>query len=504
MLLAIQGVMNIKIYFQTEPSNLGSSSSSSKPSKVDLNDLPWDPSERQPISSYHPSQKDEIKRAYLLRGPCQPTEHDFPQTNYGSKLRHFNVKWYTGEFGNWLEYNVKADKAYCLHCYLFKECGQNDAFLSEEVRCWNRAWEKFSGHVGKCNSFHNKERKRGEDLLNQAQSIHVAIDKRTDIQKKKKQYRIRLHASARLTKALLNGSLAFRGHDESEESLYRGNFIEFLKVFGELNEEIGKVILSNAPGNNQMTSPSIQNELCNCFAEEVLKKIFEELGDNVFSILVDESRDISKNEQLAMVLRYVDKLGFVKERFIGLVHVMETTALSLKAAIDKLFARHNLSIGRVRGQGYDGASNMSGLDSLLEDVTSFCDKYDIEMVDMKAEYVDPKYRRRKTGITNRDHYMVNNFNTVLDMQIQELGNRFNELAEMYPYDFDFDEKDKLVYELGHYIANVKEDKRFANLNGVVHGVVGYLCHFIANNSLHRGKLIPPGSLGNNFEINLKN
>ncbi|XP_076951539.1 uncharacterized protein LOC143624932 [Bidens hawaiensis] len=306
-----------------------------------------------------------------------------------------------------------------------------------------------------------------------------------------------------------------------------------------------------------MTSPSIQKELCNCFAEEVLKKIFEELGDDVFSILVDESRDISKKEQMAVVLRYVDKLGFVKERFIGLVHVMETTALSLKAAINKLFARHNLSIGRVRGQGYDGANNMSGefsglkalilkenpsayyvhcfahqlqlridliresqrerlglnpevetgsgknqelslaragdtrwsshektihrllslfpsvidmleyienserflltkyilgvtntlcealqrkdqdmlnaiklvkltseglksyrlegFDSLLEDVTSFCYKYDIEVVDMKAEYVDPKYRRRKTGITNRDHYVVNNFNTVLDL-----------------------------------------------------------------------------------------
>ncbi|XP_076941694.1 uncharacterized protein LOC143611369 [Bidens hawaiensis] len=108
-----------------------------------------------------------------------------------------------------------------------------------------------------------------------------------------------------------------------------------------------------------MTSPSIQKELCNCFAKEVLKRIFEELDDGVFSILVDESRDISKKEQVAVVLRYVDKLGFVKERFIGLVHVMETTALSLKAAIDELFACHNLSIGRVRGQGYDGAGNMS-------------------------------------------------------------------------------------------------------------------------------------------------
>ncbi|XP_076919807.1 uncharacterized protein LOC143580747 [Bidens hawaiensis] len=37
---------------------------------------------------------------------------------------------------------------------------------------------------------------------------------------------------------------------------------------------------------------------------------------------------------------------------------------------------------------------------------------------------------------------------------------------MYPCDFNFDEKDKLIYELGNYIANVKEDTWFDNLNGV--------------------------------------
>ncbi|KAI3688136.1 hypothetical protein L1987_81844 [Smallanthus sonchifolius] len=70
---------------------------------------------------------------------------------------------------------------------------------------------------------------------------------------------------------------------------------------------------------------------------------------------------------------------------------------------------------------------LEGFDSLLKDVTSFCDKYEIEMVNIEDEYVDPKYRRRKTGITNRHHYMVNSFNTVLDLQIQEFGNRFNEV-----------------------------------------------------------------------------
>ncbi|XP_076944072.1 uncharacterized protein LOC143614548 [Bidens hawaiensis] len=40
------------------------------------------------------------------------------------------------------------------------------------------------------------------------------------------------------------------------------------------------------------------------------------------------------------------------------------------------------------------------------------------------------------------------------------------LAEMYPCDFNYDENDKIIYELGNYIANVKEDTRFDNLNGV--------------------------------------
>ncbi|XP_076938050.1 uncharacterized protein LOC143606023 [Bidens hawaiensis] len=217
---------------------------------------------------------------------------------------------------------------------------------------------------------------------------------------------------------------------------------------------------------------------------------------------------------MALVLRYVDKLGLVKERFISLVHVKDTTNLSLKHAIVEVFARNNLSLTKVRGQGYDGASNMSvylgitnnlsqslqrkdqdivnamdmvkatkqelqayrlnEFDSLLKEVTYFCEENEIEVVDMDDQYVDPKYRRKKTGITNRHYYEFENFKMVLDMQIQELGNRykvttellmcmgslspdgnfsaFNEdkmlrLAEMYPNDFSYEQRESLKHEL---------------------------------------------------------
>ncbi|KAH0647342.1 hypothetical protein KY285_032590 [Solanum tuberosum] len=63
---------------------------------------------------------------------------------------------------------------------------------------------------------------------------------------------------------------------------------------------------------------------------------------------------------MAIVLRYVDRMGFVVERLIDIVHVQDTSALSLKGAIVNVLAQHSLSLSYVRGQCYDGASNMQG------------------------------------------------------------------------------------------------------------------------------------------------
>ncbi|XP_047320218.1 zinc finger MYM-type protein 1-like [Impatiens glandulifera] len=76
--------------------------------------------------------------------------------------------------------------------------------------------------------------------------------------------------------------------------------------------------------------------------------------------MVDEARDSSVKEQMGVVLRYVNKKGCVIERFLAVVHVSDTTAESLKKAIDALFMKHGLSLSKLRGQGYDGASNMRG------------------------------------------------------------------------------------------------------------------------------------------------
>jgi Domain of unknown function (DUF4371) len=79
------------------------------------------------------------------------------------------------------------------------------------------------------------------------------------------------------------------------------------------------------------------------------KTIIDDLGDDFFSILVDESCDISEKEQMAIVLRYVNKRGIILERFLGIVCVQDTTASSLKEAITSFLGEHKLSLSRLRG-----------------------------------------------------------------------------------------------------------------------------------------------------------
>lgn len=104
----------------------------------------------------------------------------------------------------------------------------------------------------------------------------------------------------------------------------------------------------------------IQKDIVDACAKETIKAIIEDLDGDFFGILVDESKDISHKEQTELVLRYVNKKGEVVERFVGIVHVNDTSAQSLKKEIDSFLSYHSLSPSQIRGQGYDGASNMQG------------------------------------------------------------------------------------------------------------------------------------------------
>ena len=136
----------------------------------------------------------------------------------------------------------------------------------------------------------------------------------------------------------------------------------------------------------------------------------------------------------------------------------------------------------------------SGFETLLRKVELFCDLHDIQKKDMAEEYVNTIRVRHKTHITNRHHYEYDVFNTVMDLQIREFGDRFSEvsteliknmaalsprasfsmfnkeslvkLCEFYPHDFDVADKINISGEIDLYYRYVSEHERFANLDGI--------------------------------------
>ncbi|XP_025636151.1 uncharacterized protein [Arachis hypogaea] len=351
-----------KYFKRTSSLEIGSQNNSSTSSnkrrflEFEVDNLIADPGQQPKISSYHPNDRDKVRCAYLQKGPCQPRTHDFPQTACGSSFRRFNPNWFD-DYGNWLEYSISKDAVFCLCCYLMKpETEGGDAFVTTGFSNWKKK-ERLQIHVGIHDSAHNQAWRKCEALMRPKQHITAAIEKQSE--QAKKNYQIHLTATIDCIRFLLRQGLAFRGNDETDDSVNQGNFLELLNFLAQHNEEIGRAF-KNARGNLKLIAPSIQKDIVRAAARETTKVIVDDLGDELFAVLVDEARDISIKEQMSVCLRYVNKEGQVREHFLGLVHVSNTNALSLKLALESLLETYNLSLSRVRGQGYDGASNMQG------------------------------------------------------------------------------------------------------------------------------------------------
>ncbi|KAF8396080.1 hypothetical protein HHK36_017692 [Tetracentron sinense] len=334
--------------------------------EVDINSLVHDPGLRLSIWDYPIDQRDKIRRAYIKAGPYQHILPNYPPSGPEKHRHRFQSSWFK-LFPSWLEYSPSKDASFCLSCYLFTkkptERPGSSAFTIEGFRNWKKVNDGencgFLSHVGKYpNSLHNVAEQACKDLMSQSQHIEKIIEKQTSEQVVKN--RLRLKTSIDTIRWLTFQACAFRGHDERPESKNRGNFLEMIKILASYNERVSEVVLENAPGNAKYTSPMIQKEILHILSSNVRNAIREEISDAKFCIIVDEARDESKREQMALVLRFVDKDGFLRERFFDIVHVLDTVALTLKKRVCAILSRHSLSIQNIRGQGYDGASNMRG------------------------------------------------------------------------------------------------------------------------------------------------
>ena len=213
----------------------------------------------------------------------------------------------------------------------------------------------------------------------------------------------------------------------------------------------------------------------------------------VLEYVEENDRDDKNSRQAAGLLVYFQLFQFVfyLQLMLNILAITNTLSVTLQRKDQDIVNAVNcVKSTRNRLDEF----RRSGWESILAEVHNFCEKYDISELEMEDAYINPKRPRQKTGITNKHHFEVDCFNEIVDWLLQELDNRFDEktsqllicaaalsprqsfhdfnlehlmsLAKLYPKDFDDGELMDLRHHLSLYIADVRGDDRFANIETI--------------------------------------
>lgn len=165
---------------------------------------------------------------------------------------------------------------------------------------------------------------------------------------------------------LARQNIAFTGtssniHDESGKN---GNFQQLVHTVAEFD-----LVLKEHLERNQKfhyMSPQTQNELIDIIGKKIQTEILNRIKKSkYFSIILDSTPDITRLEQMSLVVRYVHSNEStqryeVNESFIKFLNIVDKTGMGIaEAAIAELIS-FNLDLDDLRGQGYDNGASMKG------------------------------------------------------------------------------------------------------------------------------------------------
>ena len=161
-------------------------------------------------------------------------------------------------------------------------------------------------------------------------------------------------------------TLAFRGHREQvhDNICEGGNFLALVSLMAEYDEFLAEVI--SLPGRaTKYLSAKIQNELIHLLANTVSSTLVENINSAPFwSIILDSTSDITRVDQLSVVIRWAkvteDECTIV-ESFMGFLKISNPNADGIARTAKAFLENLGIDFSKLRGQGYDGASVMSGI-----------------------------------------------------------------------------------------------------------------------------------------------
>ena len=290
--------------------------------------------------------------------------------------RCFRMEW-LDQF-SWLCYSPSVDGAFCLHCVLFgdkfpSKNGKTKRLVTEPFFHWTKASSFFKQHEAGKQGLHQHTSSFYLTLKNQLSGKEETIHSMIDSQYKKnvENNRQKLRPIVDTVKLCGHLNLPLRGH--RDDSKYHpevgqygnsgvGNFVELLNFRVRSGDVTLKNHMETCQKNASYISKTAQNEIINCAGNVITENIVKEIKINkFFSIIADEATDSSNEEQMSLVLRYVNSQNEIKEDFIRfLACSYGITGADLENILLEALSDLGLDIMDARGQGYDGAGNVSG------------------------------------------------------------------------------------------------------------------------------------------------
>ena len=104
-------------------------------------------------------------------------------------------------------------------------------------------------------------------------------------------------------------NIAFRGHDETDESSNKGNL---LQLFGLMSRSCPD-LKQNLESKVRYTIRSSQNTVIKLIGDSIQSRIVAQVstcGVHVFGVIRDETVDLSKVDQLSVDVRYMSHSAF--------------------------------------------------------------------------------------------------------------------------------------------------------------------------------------------------
>lgn len=307
---------------------------------------------------------DDVKYQLLTNPRVLNSSHDFKKDIEMDKTRKrpFQKTWF--ERYSWLVYSPKLKGGLCKFCTLIKPVLKRGTFGAFVVKAHHdykhfhedaRGHEKSNWHlesISKAKSFIDSIEMRKKNVMEQLDSGITEL----------------VNANRQKLKSIL-ATLIFCGtHDISirGKNSGEGNFEDLLLFRVNSGDKVLEDHLAKHGGRAKYTSHRVQNDLLSTCGSVIQKEIVGEVNRSAaFSLLADETADISGKEQLSVGVRFVDeKLYFtVKEEFLGFAELTRLDAEGICSSIIGFVEMLGLDMTKLIGLGFDGCSTMAGHES---------------------------------------------------------------------------------------------------------------------------------------------